>query len=181
MTRTDAPLKSRQSWQTGFRQLLTESGLSHVDGMEILRLVKSCAGAYDRILGERMRDEEISLAQWRILIRLYLSERNDQPTLSPTDLAHSQCLSKNTISAHLRVLEEARLIERQLDPGDLRAFRIGLTADSRRLIRESAPLHFEFLNDLVAQLSPEESETLQRLLIKLLDSLQRERSDAAAP
>jgi len=181
MTRTDAPLQSKPHWQTGFRQLLTESGLSHVDGMEILRLVKSCAGAYDRILGERMRAEEISLAQWRILIRLYLSERNDQPTLSPTDLAHSQCLSKNTISSHLRALEEARLIERQLDPSDLRAFRICLTADSRKLIRESVPPHFEFLNGLVAQLSSEESELLQGLLIKLLDSLQRERADAEAP
>ncbi len=154
--------------------------MSHVDGMEILRLVKMCAGAYDRILGERMRDEEISIAQWRILIRLYLAERNEQHTLSPTELAHSQCLSKNTISAHLRALEESRLIVRQLDPSDLRAFRIGLTEESRSLIRESTPLHFEFLNELVAQLSTEESEMLQGLLGKLLDSLQREREDAAA-
>ena len=29
---------------TGFCQLLTESGVPHVDGMEILRLVKMCAG-----------------------------------------------------------------------------------------------------------------------------------------
>ena len=158
----------------GFRQLLTEAGVTHAHGMEILRLVKMCAGTYDRILGERLRDEDISLAQWRILIRLYLAERNGQPTLSPTDLALSQCVSKNTISAHLRALEEARLIERQLDPDDLRAFRIGLTSESRSLIRASTPPHFEFLNDLVAQLSTAEREMLQGLLTKLLESLQRE-------
>ena len=180
MTKISAPLRSWQHWQTGFFQLLTESGVSHVDGMEILRLVKMCAGAYDRVLGERMRDEEISLAQWRILIRLYLAERNEQPTLSPTELAHSQCLSKNTISAHLRALEEGQLIERQLDPSDLRAFCIGLTDKSRSLIRASTPLHFEFLNELVAQLSPEESAMLQGLLSKLLESLQRKREDTAA-
>ena len=166
--------------QIGFLQLLTESGVAHVHGMEILCLVKVCAGAYDRILGERMRDEEITLPQWRILIRLYLAERNDQATLSPTDLAHSQCLSKNTISAHLRALEESRLIERQLDPNDLRAFRIRLTPDSRGLIRASIPLYFEFLNDLVGQLSSEEREMLQRLLTSLLESLQREREDNSA-
>ena len=166
--------------QIGFCQLLTESGVAHVHGMEILRLVKVCAGAYDRILGERMRDEEITLPQWRILIRLYLAERNDQPTLSPTDLAHSQCLSKNTISAHLRTLEESRLIERQLDPNDLRAFRIRLMPDSRALIRASIPQHFEFLNNLVGQLSAEEREMLQRLLTGLLESLQREREDNSA-
>ena len=49
--------------QIGFCQLLAESGVAHVHGMEILRLVKVCAGAYDRILGERMRDEEITLPQ----------------------------------------------------------------------------------------------------------------------
>lgn len=154
--------------------------MAHVHGMEILRLVKVCAGAYDRILGERMRDEETTLPQWRILIRLYLAERNDQAALSPTDLAHSQCLSKNTISAHLRALEESRLIERQLDPDDLRAFRICLTPDSRELIRASIPLHFEFLNDLVGKLSAEECEMLQNLLTSLLESLQQEREENSA-
>ena len=164
--------------QFGFNQLLAESDVDHVHGMEVLRLIKMCAGAYDRILGERMRDEEISLPQWRILIRLYLAERNSQAALTPTDLAHSQCLSKNTISAHLRALEELRLIERHLDPNDLRAFRIRLTTDSRSLIRSSTPLHLEFLNELIAQLSPEECEMLQGLLTKLVESLQRKREDS---
>ncbi len=165
---------------TGFCQLVTGAGVTHAHGMEILRLVKMCAGTYDRILGARLRNEGVSLPQWRILIRLYLAERNDQPTLSPTDLAHSQCVSKNTISAHLRALEDSRLIERQLDPSDLRAFRIRLTPDSRSLIRASTPLHFEFLNDLVGKLSTQESEMLQGLLAKLLESLQRERRGNAA-
>ena len=87
-------------------------------------------------------------------------------------------MSKNTISAHLRALEELRLIERQLDPNDLRAFRIRLTTDSRSLIRSSTPLHLEFLNDLIAQLTLEECEMLQGLLAKLVESLQREREDS---
>ncbi len=164
--------------QIGLRLFLAESGVDHVHGMEILRLIKMCAGAYDRILSERMRDEEVSLPQWRILIRLYLAERNGQAALMPTDLAHSQRLSKNTISAHLRVLEELRLIERHLDPNDLRAFRIRLTTGSRSLIRSSTPLYLEFLNELIAPLSPEECEILQGLLAKLIESLQRKREDS---
>lgn len=160
---------------SGLCRLLAESGVTHVHGMEILRLVKVCAGAYDRILAERMRDEDISLPQWRILIRLYLAERDGQPALSPTDLAHSQCLSKNTISAHLRALEDFHLIERQLDPNDLRAFRIRLTPGSRGLLRASTPLHIGFLNELIDHLSAEECEGLQTLLEKLAASLQRER------
>ena len=174
----DAASRQAPDEIVGFRELLAESGLDHVHGMEILRLIKMCAGAYDRILGERMRDEEISLPQWRVLIRLYLAERNGQAALTPTDLAHSQRLSKNTISAHLRALEKSRLIERQLDPNDLRAFLIRLTTYGRSLVRTRTPQHFKFLNELIAQLSPEECELLQRLLTKLVDSLQREREPA---
>ncbi len=180
MTKINAAFHTPEQPPAGFRQLLTESSVTHVHGMELLRLVKMCAGVYDRILGERMRDEDISLPQWRILIHLYLAERNGQATLSPTDLAHSQCVSKNTISAHLRALEESRLIERRLDPDDLRAFRIRLTTASRGLIRASTPLHFEFLNDLVSQLTAEECEMLQALLTKLLESLQRKLEDSDA-
>ncbi|MCY3901236.1 MAG: MarR family transcriptional regulator [Caldilineaceae bacterium] len=174
----DADSRQAPEEMVGFRELLAESGLDHVHGMEILRLIKMCAGAYDRILGERMRHEEISLPQWRILIRLYLAERNGQAAQTPTDLANSQRLSKNTISAHLRALEKSRLIERQLDPNDLRAFLIRLTAYGRSLVRTRTPQHFEFLNELIAQLSPEECEMLQELLTKLVDSLQREREPA---
>ncbi len=161
----------------GFRQLLAESGVDHLHGILIMRLTKMCAGAYDRILGERMRNEEISLPQWRILNQLYLEELNGQDTLSPTDLARRQRLSKNTISAHLRALEKLRFINRRQHPNDLRAFRIRLTTGGRDLVRSSTPGHFEFLNELVAQLSPEECEMLQELLLKLVESLQRKQDE----
>lgn len=158
---------------SGFCQLLAECGLPHVQGMELLGLVKMCAGAYDRILSERMRDEHISPPQWRILLRLYLAEGSGQGALSPTDLAHSQCLSKNTISTHLRALEESQFIERRLDVDDLRAFRIQLTTSGRRLVRTSTPRQIAFLNQLASQLSAQECDTLQVLLVKLHESLQR--------
>lgn len=162
---------SAQQQRATFYQLMAEAGVAHVHGIELLRLVKMCAGAYDRILGEQMRNERISHPQWRMLIRLYLAEHEGQESLSPTDLAHSQRLSKNTISAHLRTLEEAQLIQRELDPGDLRAFRICLTEHARELIRTSTPRHIEFLNQLADGLSEAQSEQLQELLAKLYESI----------
>ena len=59
----------------------------------------------------------------------------------------------------------------------LRVFRSRLTAGGRSLVRPSTPGHFEFLNELAAQRSPEEREILQRLLPKLVESLQQEQEE----
>ena len=83
----------------------------------------------------------------------------------------SQRLSKNTISAHLRHLEEQGLIEREIDPDDLRTFRIQLSEEGRRLMNESLPVHIRFLNRLSDSLTAEEIEQTEILLGKLHDSL----------
>jgi DNA-binding MarR family transcriptional regulator len=108
-----------------------------------------------------------------MLLRLWIEEEMGGESLSPTQLSHAQKLSKNTVSAHLRSLEEQALIERELDADDLRQFRIRLTAQGRDLVQQSTPGHMTFLNDLTAELAPNEIETLQILLQKLHGSLMR--------
>ncbi|QLQ05021.1 MAG: hypothetical protein HZY76_02195 [Anaerolineae bacterium] len=68
-------------------------------------------------------------------------------------------------------LEEQGLIARQLDPNDRRSFTIHLTDLARTQIRENAPQHVAFLNQLCAGLSPDESSILLSLLAKLRQSL----------
>ncbi len=154
-----------------FQQAIAELGIQEVHGVEMLRLIKMAANAYDTILADRMRDEEISAPRWRMLLRLWMEERGGCESLSPTQLSHAQRLSKNTISAHLRSLEEQGFIERKLDAEDLRQFRIRLTDSGRDLIRRSTPGHMSFLNELTANLSATEIATLQQLLHKLHRSL----------
>lgn len=154
-----------------FSQAMAELGIQDTHGVEMLRLIKMAANAYDTILADRMRAEDISEPRWRVLLRLWREEKCGGEWLSPTQLSHAQRLSKNTISAHLRALEEQGLIERQLDADDLRQFRIRLTDSGRELIRRSTPGHMAFLNQLTADLSPSEIDTLQQLLHKLHHSL----------
>jgi DNA-binding MarR family transcriptional regulator len=150
---------------------MAELGIKDVHGVEILRLIKMVANAYDTILSEQMRTQNISAPRWHMLLRLWIEEQMGSESLSPTQLSHAQRLSKNTVSAHLRSLEEQGLIERELDQEDLRQFHIYLSDAGRNLIRQSTPGHMAFLNDLTTGLEADELKTLQQLLQKLHGSL----------
>ena len=173
MTNTATNQSKHDEHRRVFTHMLAEAGVTEIHGLELLRLVKMCNGAYDHILGEQMRQESMSSPQWRLLMRLLAAEHEDQKSLTPTELARSQRLSKNTVSAHLRSLEEQGMIEREIDPDDLRAFRIQLSAEGRRVMRQSLPIHIGFLNDLTNDMNPAEIAQLESLLEKLHHSLLR--------
>jgi len=157
--------------QDAFHQLLAACGIADAHGMEVLRLVHMVANTYENVMAARMHDDKLSAPRWRLLLRLMLEEQRGAPCVHPTQLSKSQHVSKNTISAHLRSLEEQGLIERELDPDDRRQFRIRLSGVGRTLIRNATPGHMAFLNQLTAELTPDEREQLKALLAKLHRSL----------
>ena len=91
--------------------------------------------------------------------------------VTPTHLSRIRNVSKNTISALLRGLEEQGLIERALDPEDRRGFRIRLTEAGRDLVRSTSPQHLARLNLLASGLTPDEQRQLVELVRKLYRSL----------
>ena len=152
-------------------ELLAQSGVSGLQGVEVLRLVRAVNNAYDSLLSEAMRDGPVTPPRWRILLRLWLEEQTGQSAVNPTHLSRTQQVSKNTISEHLRALEEAELIERELDESDRRQFKIRLTERGRVVVQSCTPGHVQRLNDLIACLTPQESEQLVTLLSILHDAL----------
>ena len=151
----------------GFQQLLADAGVDNTTGVEVLRLVRAVNSTFDSLLAEALRDDALTLPRWYLLLRLWLEEQAGNDGVNPTHLSRVQHVSKNTISDHLRSLEEAGLIERQLDRADRRQFIIRLTAAGRQAVRTSTPGHVRALNELVAGLTPAETEQLLGLLGKL--------------
>ncbi|GIK73274.1 MAG: hypothetical protein BroJett021_22620 [Chloroflexota bacterium] len=149
------------------KQLLADAGVEGTHGFEVLRLISMVNSAYDRLLNEATRNNPVSAPRWRILLRLWLEEQMGCGAVNPTHLSRTQHVSKNTISEHLRVLEEDGLIERELDQSDRRQFRIHLTAAGRALVRELTPAYAHLLNQMLAPFTAEETAQLQFLLGKL--------------
>lgn len=156
-----------------FRQYLADAGMTDLHGLEMLRLVRMVGGAYDMVMNEHLRAVNLSGPRWRVLFHLWLAEAREQAGINPTTLSHIQNVSKNTMSSHLRSLEEMGLIERRLDPADRRQFAIHLSAEGRGLVQEMTPAMVGLLNRLLADLTDAEVEQLQDLLAKLHSGLCR--------
>ena len=157
--------------QLALRQLLAAYGITDTHGVELLRLLHLVANTYENVIAAQASDGKLSAPRWQLLARLLVQEQLGAAYVHPTELSKAQSVSKNTISAHLRSLEEQGLIERELDNEDRRQFRIRLSDAGRTLIRNAMPDHINFLNDLTADLTPAETNQLQMLLFKLYGSL----------
>lgn len=151
--------------------LLAHAGVEGTHGFEVLRMVRAIDNAYDRLLNEVTREGPVTAPRWRILLRLWLEERMGCGGVNPTHLSRTQQVAKNTISDHLRALEDAGLIERELDREDRRQFKIHLTDAGRDIVQEITPGHAQLLNRVLWPFSSEEVEQLQNLLGKLHTSL----------
>jgi DNA-binding MarR family transcriptional regulator len=149
---------------------MLRDSMDNVDtsGLELLRLVKMTGNLYDIINGERLRDADLSGPRLWLLVRLWMEETHGHlQGTRPTHLSRWQNVSKNTISALLRGLEEQGLVERALDPDDRRVFRIRLSPAGRELVQRVAPQHLACLNRLAGGLAPDERAELVVLLQKL--------------
>jgi DNA-binding MarR family transcriptional regulator len=152
-------------------KLLADAGVAGAHGFEVLRLVRAVDHAYDRLLHEVTRDGPVTAPRWRILLRLWVEEQLGQGAVNPTHLSRTQQVAKNTISDHLRALEESGLIERELDQEDRRQFKIHLTEAGRAIVQKYTPLHARYLNQPLASFTSQEIAQLQRLLSKLHGAL----------
>lgn len=120
-----------------------------------------------------MREQSIdeaglSFAQYGVLMHLFFAEQmGEQGELNPSEISERQGVSRNTMSAFIRNLEDEGLVERRLDPDDRRRFNISLTENGRSLVATYMHDHLDTVGHCFSALSPDEQETLFNLLQKL--------------
>ena len=120
-------------------------------------------------VGEQSVEEAgLSFAQYRVLMHLFFAEQVDgRAELNPSEISARQGVSRNTMSAFIRNLEEEGLVERRLDARDRRRFNISLTDAGRAVVSQHTHWHLETIDHYFGALSPDEQESLLRLLQKL--------------
>jgi DNA-binding MarR family transcriptional regulator len=162
-----------EAMQARMRRYLRDlSGLDDTSGIELLTMLHKVVHLCDAIENKELSKSGLSGPRWAVLLRLMAEEQLDKSDgITPTSLSHFQCVSKNTISALLRGLEEQGLIQRTLDPADYRLFRIQLTSAGRELVQATAPQRIAYLNQMISGLSGAERDQLSTLLAKLQRSV----------
>ena len=92
--------------------------------------------------------------------------------LRPSELARAQLVTPGGITSRLDRLERSQLVRRRHDPDDRRVIEVELTPKARRLVDRLLPAHLENEERLLASLTKAERRDLDRLLGKLLGSLE---------
>ena len=91
--------------------------------------------------------------------------------LTPTDLARHRMMTSGGMTAAIDRLERKGLVSRLPNPNDRRGNLVKLTDDGRRIVDAAMNVHADVEHRLVAGLDEHEREALQRLLRKLLTSV----------
>lgn len=162
MSAPAATAERREQWLAVLEDLDAEIDPQTVRLLERMRMVSHAM--YQ--LGEQSLEVAgLSYARFRLLMSLFMSEEMDgRSELNPSEISDKQGISRNTVSALIRDLEEEGLIERRLDQDDRRRFNIRLTADGRARVRAHAATHFHTLAATFQVLDHQEQAELNRLL-----------------
>jgi DNA-binding MarR family transcriptional regulator len=176
MLRTHPPNAEAGQQLVTFIQSLHSEGDPQVH--RLMDEMRKVAHQLYRLSETSLETADLSYAQYRVLMGLYFNEwLGNTDGLNPSEISERQGTSRNTISALIRGLEEAGLIERDLDRHDRRRFNIRLTEAGRDKVRAHANQHMRLVANIFAVLSSDELETLGRLLNKLNQCAQSIRDD----
>jgi aminoglycoside 6'-N-acetyltransferase len=95
--------------------------------------------------------------------------------LNPTDLMHATMLSSGGTTKRLDRLADSGLVERRADPDDRRGTLVRLTRRGKGAIDRAVEAHLVNEERVLRSLAPAERRTLDDLLRKLLEELDRDR------
>ena len=117
----------------------------------------------DRILDWHLEGEGVTAAQFKVLIIA-----NQYQVDTPAELCRYLGLDSGSMTRMLDRLEQKGLLLRTRCPQDRRQVRLQLTEAGQRLAGRLPEIGAVAMNELVGVLAPEELQTLETLLAKIL-------------
>lgn len=138
-------------------------------GLAFLRRLWRLDHALERLSGRMERRLGVTAPQ-----RLVLRCVGKFPGLSAGQLAALLHLDPSTISSALRRLEQRNLLERTRDPDDARRVVLQLTTAGRSVARATAGTVEHAVEQMMAEVAPDELDRFEALLERLCDTVEAE-------
>lgn len=110
----------------------------------------------------------ITPEQWSVLYQVYLQEGINQK-----ELALRSGKDQPSITRILDVLHKKDLIQRKADPDDRRAFLIYATPTVQDLMNETIPLELNLNDELIAGITDEQLQALNRIMEQINYNIDR--------
>ena len=154
-------------------------GLGHdPDKESVGRLLVLTAKAAREVLDARLQSMGASHAAWLVLHALI---QHNAEGSSQRALAEHLCIEGPTMTRHLDRLEAAGLIERRPDPQDRRNTLVYSTPEGKAVLRRLTSVMEKAQEDVLAGLTPEEIDTLTRLMQRVRDNVERAAERESVP
>lgn len=109
------------------------------------------------------REFDLSIPEWRVLAVLAR-----YPDLSAVDVAERTAMDKVAVSRAVQSLLRSKRLARSYDSGDRRRSVLRLSTAGRAVYTRVAPLALGYEKKLLATLSTQDRQTLDRLIAQLL-------------
>ncbi len=120
-----------------------------------------------RHLAPLFEKANITPQQWAVL-----STIGDAP-MNLASVARKLAVSKQNMTGMMSRLEQLGLVERSVDPRDLRSSRVQLTRRGRGVIEKLAPAYTEWQKDLGREIGERDRQTLTRVINRLIAQLEQ--------
>jgi DNA-binding MarR family transcriptional regulator len=141
--------------------------------MHIFARLGQVARLVETSVEQVLAHHQLRMGEFDVLAAL---RRSGPPfTLTPSALSTAVMMSRTGMTSLLDRLETGGLVARSLDPADRRSFQVILTDSGRQVIDATLTDHAANLRRLAAQLGPDDTATLTRILRHLLDVQRLER------
>lgn len=118
-------------------------------------------------LAEAYRDEDVTIAEWRVLAVIAQAAR-----VAARDVVKRTPMDKMTVSRTVSRLEDKGLVKREIDPRDKRVGALSLTPAGRAVFDRIAGLAMAYEESLLSALSLSE----RKAFVGALEMLQRHAS-----
>jgi DNA-binding MarR family transcriptional regulator len=135
---------------------------------DVARMVRTLADA-------RARDHGMTLAQWKLLVRV-----EQQPGMSQNELAALIEVEPITIGRLIDRLERRGMVKRCPDPSDRRIWRLHLTEACEPMLKEISKARAEINDILTAGLEKKDIESVLDCLLQMKTNLKTTMSGARA-
>lgn len=139
---------------------------------EAFRSLLRTGGALRRVMEPFFAQFGISGAQWGVLRALWRAEQEGHKSLRAADLTERLLIRPPSVSGVIDRLDRQGLIVRMAAADDLRAKRVSLSPQGRRLLKRVLEGLSRKVPTVLGGLSPDEQTQLEGLLGKLVRHLE---------
>ena len=147
--------------------------MKHAFERDPVVLVSDVARMGRTLADARARDHGMTLAQWKILVRL-----DRQPGMSQNELAALLEVEPITVGRLIDRLERRGMVERHPDPQDRRIWRLHLTQAAQPMLKTIMKARAELNDILTAGLPKKDIESVIECLLQMKSNLSGTRASA---